>query len=384
MNKPLLVFMVLLSVCLFSCHKNKYEERSGGGAVSNERKAKDYLSLSFIGDVMAHWENFRMPDYNDIWSGVKNKLLSDDFSFGNLEFVVDPDKPNSTFPRFNIEPDYVRAAIEGGLDVFSLANNHTADQGADSVLKTLSAMEGLKNEYGEGRLLYFSGINRGKNDFLKPVYWEKNNISLGFLAVTQFSNKGGGLSYINIANYKNSGQKKELLDSLTAAAEGVDIFILSYHGGVEYARDPEDAKKRFFEEIFETGVDIIWAHHPHVLQPWELREVNGEAKLVMYSLGNFISGQMYYLDPLDPNYRKYTGESAIMQVFALKDEVGISYQVRPAPIVNYSHPTMGIVARLYENILNEDMGPDWRYFYQSREAELYSMLKIPLNAGTFP
>lgn len=42
----------------------------------------------------------------------------------------------------------------------------------------------------------------------------------------------------------------------------------------------------------ENGADVIIGHHPHVLQPIEwLKHDNGET-LVVYSLGNFLSGQV--------------------------------------------------------------------------------------------
>jgi poly-gamma-glutamate synthesis protein (capsule biosynthesis protein) len=42
--------------------------------------------------------------------------------------------------------------------------------------------------------------------------------------------------------------------------------------------------------LFSTGVDIVLGSHPHVLQPAQLLPEWGN-KLVIYSLGNFISSQ---------------------------------------------------------------------------------------------
>jgi poly-gamma-glutamate capsule biosynthesis protein CapA/YwtB (metallophosphatase superfamily) len=39
-------------------------------------------------------------------------------------------------------------------------------------------------------------------------------------------------------------------------------------------------------------VDVIFGHHPHVLQPFEwIHTSDGRRTFVVYSLGNFISGQ---------------------------------------------------------------------------------------------
>lgn len=45
------------------------------------------------------------------------------------------------------------------------------------------------------------------------------------------------------------------------------------------------------------GVDIIFGHHPHVLQLFEWIEKNGKRVFVAYSLGNFLSRQLgHYKD----------------------------------------------------------------------------------------
>ncbi len=59
----------------------------------------------------------------------------------------------------------------------------------------------------------------------------------------------------------------------------------------------------------DNGVDIVFGHHPHVLQPakW-YTGVNGNKTFVIHSLGNFISGQ-------DKLYRQI---GAIMQLDVTK------------------------------------------------------------------
>jgi poly-gamma-glutamate capsule biosynthesis protein CapA/YwtB (metallophosphatase superfamily) len=46
--------------------------------------------------------------------------------------------------------------------------------------------------------------------------------------------------------------------------------------------------------IADAGGDIIFGHHPHVLQQFDLLEgENGNPTHVFYSLGNFFSGQKF-------------------------------------------------------------------------------------------
>jgi len=74
------------------------------------------LLLGFVGDIMAHNVNYHMADYSRIYDGVSGILRSDDLTFANLEFPVDPALPQMTYPRFNNHPAYVRAAVEAGIE----------------------------------------------------------------------------------------------------------------------------------------------------------------------------------------------------------------------------------------------------------------------------
>ena len=74
------------------------------------------------------------------------------------------------------------------------------------------------------------------------------------------------------------------IQKMRDVADDYDLFVLSYHGGIEYAPRPSPRKAAFFRRLLDAGVDVIHGHHPHVLQPIERL---GD-KLVAYSLGNFV------------------------------------------------------------------------------------------------
>jgi poly-gamma-glutamate synthesis protein (capsule biosynthesis protein) len=58
---------------------------------------------------------------------------------------------------------------------------------------------------------------------------------------------------------------------------------------LEYQQQPSADQKRIGEFCFRFGADAVIGSHPHVLQPMEWRKA--ENQLVVYSLGNFVSGQ---------------------------------------------------------------------------------------------
>ena len=70
------------------------------------------------------------------------------------------------------------------------------------------------------------------------------------------------------------------------------------HWGIEYKLKQNSNQEELADFLFSNGVDIILGSHPHVLEPMEKRTItleDGTTKdgFVIYSLGNFVSGQIY-------------------------------------------------------------------------------------------
>jgi len=88
------------------------------------------------------------------------------------------------------------------------------------------------------------------------------------------------------------------LHAVREARRQADLVILSIHWGNEYQHLPTKRQRDLAKALIAAGCDVILGHHPHVLQPAELLEVEGRRGLVAYSLGNFISNQdrMYRAD----------------------------------------------------------------------------------------
>lgn len=344
---------------------------SSGPAFGAEdiNETKDVISLTFAGDIMAHNTNYSMKDYSKIYDDVRAYLHEDDLSFANLEFPVQDDKPYRSYPVFNVKSEYVEAAIDGGFDVFAMANNHTCDMGTQGILKTWDAMETFRTERG----IYHSGIRNSTKVPMAETAIQYKGWNIGFLSVTQFSNQGDGMALTKIANYNWKSRREELLEDVREMAPNYDLFILAYHGGVEYQLMPQEIKRQFFYDLIEAGVDILWGHHPHVLQPWELIEYQGARKLILYSCGNFISGQTWMVTPTysDPTWENhlFTGDSALFRVFLKKNgEKGTIFDFEPLLVSNYRDPKDGMVVKRLEAFSQENLSEGWNGYYKSRNS----------------
>lgn len=355
------------------------EAEVGGGGLSA-------LSLSFVGDIMAHTPNFTMSNYDRIYRAVSAPLLADDLSFANLEFVIDERRPMAGYPQFNVHRDYVEAAIRAGFDAFSTANNHSNDYGEAGIVQTQQNIAWLFEK--AGRPLYASGLRDDPGDSLCIESLHYRGWHIGFLALTGISNRHGrGMDYVHFVPIGSKAARDRLLALVRERRPAYDLFILSWHGEAEYRLEPEAEKAALFVELIEAGVDIVWGHHPHVLQPVEFYfRDDGRRAVIMYSLGNFISSQPWNLRPDRWNWiRAYTGDSAIVQLNVRMAGAGAGAgatveKMELLPITHLQHfapdPALpdrdGFEVHLGSRVEEEAAAP-WKAFY-GRRAEIMRLL----------
>jgi len=344
------------------------------------------LQLTFAGDIMIHTANYLTADYPAIYRSIAPLLRKDDLSFANLEFPVDPSRPFSSYPRFNGSPEYLRAAVEAGIDVFSLANNHAFDQGRDGVFQTLRVLSIMGEQ--SHRRLYAGGIRGNLQAPFEPVEIRCKGLRIGFLAACQMVNLPMPHFYVNIVDYRNRRHREYFLPYIEEVAPRYDLFILSYHGGREYSRRPEEEKMRFFERLIEAGVDIVWAHHPHVVQPQRPVEREEGRGLIMPSTGNLISGMLIGLNPEEPEHElAWTADSALWLVTVRVDHGSASIdRVRPVPIANYRNSRGEILIDTMPGVAGRALPEDWLEYYRERAGMMHASLREaeagqPYDAG---
>jgi hypothetical protein len=333
------------------------------------------LQLTFAGDIMIHTANYLSTDYAGIYASIRPFLKKDDLSFANLEFPIDPSRPFYSYPRFNGSPEYLEAAVEAGIDVFSLANNHAFDQGRDGVFQTLRVLSRTGEQ--SHRRLYAGGIRGNLQEPFEPVEIRCRGIRIGFLAVTQMVNVPMPHFFVNVVDYRNRRHREYFLPYIEECAQHYDLFILSYHGGQEYSRRAEEEKLQFFERLLETGVDIVWAHHPHVVQPHRLVERKEGTGLIMPSTGNLISGMMTGLKPEEPEHElAWTVGSALWLVTVHVEEGAAAVQqAHPLPIVNYRNARGEILIDTIPGMARGSLSPGWREYYRVRAGLMHLSLR---------
>jgi poly-gamma-glutamate synthesis protein (capsule biosynthesis protein) len=183
---------------------------------------------------------------------------------------------------FSSPDEYAVALKEAGFDVFLNANNHILDRFSKGLHRTLDVLDSLQIQH--------TGVFRNAEERAEtyPLIVEKNGIRIAFLNYTYGTN-GIKPKYPDVVNYIDKWQIQQ--DIQKAKCQQADVIIANMHWGIEYKTVQNKEQENTAKFLMEEGVDIVMGSHPHVVQPSILTDSTGAGRrLVVYSLGNFVSG----------------------------------------------------------------------------------------------
>lgn len=341
------------------------------------QKQNDELTLVFAGDIMAHENNFKMSDYDLIWEDISPILNASDLSFANLESPVNDNIPFETYPTFNMNSSYPEAAIKAGINVLSLSNNHTNDQGLEGIRSTsLWAMKKEEETKGSKRALYFSGLKENGNISYRTINIRSWKIL--YVAITQSLNQPSFASYINYVKNTERAQNafvKEIKD--LREANDCDLFIISIHSNeTEYVAKVEDSVEKFYLSLINSGVDIITANHPHVIRQIDFLgedKSNKINKMIIYGNGNVISSQRRKPTFSNPeNKWDNTGDGSLVKITC--DKINNKPYIKDSNIfyiTTYIDKNRNFIIKqlnkdFYEQLRNNNQN-EWADYLEKRE-----------------
>ena len=161
--------------------------------------------------------------------------------------------------------------------IFSFANNHMMDY------KSVGFIDSI--EETEKRNIEFIGAGRNREEASKTVIIG-TDVKVGVIS----------LQYKQLRNLTKNfmgplheSMLEDLQKRLVELRKTVDWIVLVYHGGDEFLYAPMPYTRKLIKKYLKMDIDVIVAHHPHVVQGYET--IKG--KKVFYSLGNFIFDSTY-------------------------------------------------------------------------------------------
>lgn len=304
-KKAIISSFIIISLCMIVAAVLLIEQHNNQAAAEKKHPAKEHstrlqtvmsrtltekVTVGAIGDILIHDTvyqdayNGSQYNFNPIFENVKSMMESPDVLTANQESMLGGvDIGVSSYPTFNSPHEVADALVHSGVDIVSIANNHTLDKGERGILSATDYLNSI------GLPHVGSFLNQEDRKKLRII--NKNGIKLAFLSYTYGTNgipiPDGKDFLVNLINLDL------MSDEILRAKKEADVVIMSIHWGNEYQRIPTNEQKDLANFLASQGVDIIFGSHPHVLQPMEwINTEDGGKSFVIYSLGNFISGQV--------------------------------------------------------------------------------------------
>ena len=76
--------------------------------------------------------------------------------------------------------------------------------------------------------------------------------------------------------------KKKMKAEIERAEKEADITVVMPQMGIEYQLEPTEEQKKLYHKMIDWGADIIFGGHPHVVEPAETVDKDGDKKLIIY------------------------------------------------------------------------------------------------------
>ncbi len=229
--------------------------------------------------------------YESLFSGVMSVFKTADIVAVNLEGPITSSSSRTLLPNgkttkklsFTFATTTAVALANVGIDLVSLANNHTDNFGSKGFLET-------KKWLTDAGVQYFGDP---WNSSSTEAIITKNGISVAFVGYHAFQ----------------SGLTRTMSD-IVRLSDKVDFVIVMPHWGEEYVATTSPKLRTLAQTMISAGADAIIGSHPHIIMENEF--INGVP--VFYSLGNLLFDQYFSPEVMKGN---------LVELKIVKDSSGI-------------------------------------------------------------
>lgn len=239
------------------------------------------FTMFFTGDVMLQrcTDLYESRGINGIISEyIESEMVGADMTVINNEFPFSnrgSQHPDKQF-TFRVDPVYVSALQDMGVDVASLANNHALDFGVDALLDSFTTLDGAGIPY--------VGAGETKERAEEAVFVEAGGRTVGVLSASRvipvvewnIENRQPGL----FCTYDST----RLVQRIQEIENQCDYVVVFVHWGIERKALPEEYQHNLAKQYIDAGADLVVGNHSHVPQGIEYYK----GVPIVYCLGNFI------------------------------------------------------------------------------------------------
>lgn len=283
---------ILILVCLLTACSTKSEKPK---EKPKETPKDTVVSFMGVGDNLIHDSIYREADklagvmddgkydFLSMYEPVKDDIKDADLAFINQETILGGDDLGlSGYPTFNSPSVIAQQVSEIGFDLVNTASNHSLDKG-------VSGIENSSNVWKSQKDLVMAGSYTSQEDRDTIRVIERKGIKFSFLAYTYGTNGIPLPNEYNVALFDD----EKITNDVKKAKEVSDVVIVSAHWGDENVNSTNEFQTHYSKLFADLEVDVVIGTHPHVIEPIEwVSGINGNETLVVYSLGNFLSGML--------------------------------------------------------------------------------------------
>ncbi|MEU4176754.1 CapA family protein [Streptomyces sp. NPDC026589] len=269
------------------------------GAGGQDAEGPRPFTLLAAGDILPHSSVIDRAavdaggagyDFAPMLAGVAPVVSAADLAFCHMETVYGAKGgPYTGYPSFKSPPEVATALRATGFDSCSTASNHTLDDGAEGVSRTLGALDGAGIRH--------AGSARTAAEAARPTILPagpgKGAAKVAHLAYTYGTNDipvpADRPWTVNVTD-----ERRIIEEARAARRAGADVVVLSAHWGTEWQDEPDATQLELARRLTASAdggrpdIDLIIGTHAHVPQAYE--KVNGT--WVVYGMGDQIAGAM--------------------------------------------------------------------------------------------
>ncbi|GMQ90964.1 MAG: CapA family protein [Gammaproteobacteria bacterium] len=304
-----LVITALVLVTLSACSTTGRITQTTPGKKA-EPKWRE-LRITAVGDLMldaSARETVDEEGYDYPFALTKKYFDKADIVFANLEGPLTDGGKRDRKKRFVFRspPNKVALALKrAGIDIVSLANNHSLDYGAEGLFDTTFALDRQNILYvGAGKNIKaarsFKVINANGHDVAFLAY----NLTHPHYFWARRRRPGTAF-----------GHERFIRRDVKEAKQHADIVAVSFHWGREVQTRLRPYQPWLSRIAIDSGASLVLGHHPHILQGVEVYK----GGLIIYSLGNYAFG----------SFSKRTTRSAVAQITFRENKF---YKLRMIPL----------------------------------------------------
>jgi poly-gamma-glutamate synthesis protein (capsule biosynthesis protein) len=243
------------------------------------------VTLAFAGDVnFTGRTGLLLSDPATAFGPIAAVLRSADFTALNLETAVTGrGAPQPKTYHFRAPPAAFTALRDAGVDLVTMANNHSLDYGPAGLADTLAAARAARFPY--------VGIGTDAAAAWAPYVTTIKGIRIAVIGVSQVAE----LASSWVATDSRPGEANAIdlgrtLAAVRAARRLASVVIVFMHWGTEGQACPDQAQLALAPQLAAAGASIIVGAHAHMLQ--------GSGWLghtfVAYGMGNFLWWERSY------------------------------------------------------------------------------------------